>query len=184
MDEQKEYINRKMDEQKKYINRKMDEQKEYINRKLDAQFEDLNRDMKEQIHNFEAKVEGSFGLCEGLDEIGGINMAASSSRGCAEGEETVCDPLGEEQFPDDQQHLISNVEVESEENAREEGCREQETEEVLVEDMEDRGEVDLGGTKECMEQETEEDLVEDVEDKGELDLVDGDDDDRRDFTSD
>ena len=40
--------------------------------------------MKEQIHHFDAKVEGSLGLCEELDEIEGINMAASSSRGCAE----------------------------------------------------------------------------------------------------
>ena len=78
---------------------KMDKQKECINRKLDTQFEDLNRDMKERIHHCDAKVEGSLGLCKELDEIGGINMAASSSQGCVEGEKTVCDPLGEEELP-------------------------------------------------------------------------------------
>ena len=39
-----------------------------------------------------------------------------------------------------------------------------ETEEDLVENVDDREELDLGGTKECMEWETEEDLVEDMED--------------------
>ena len=58
---------------------------------------------------------------------------------------------------------------------------ERKTEEDVVEDVEDKGELDLGGTKECMKRETEEDLVEDVEDKGELELVDGgEDDDLRD----
>ena len=100
MDEHKKYVIRKIDEQsrimderKKYINRKMDEQKEFMNGKLYTQFEELNWDMKEQIQHFDTKVEGSLGLCEVLDEIGGINMAASSSRGCTEGEKTVCDPL-------------------------------------------------------------------------------------------
>ena len=76
-----------------HLSRKMDEHKEYIIRKLDTQFEDLNRDIKERIHHFVAKVEGSLGLCKELDEIGGIDMAASSRRGCAEGEKTVFDPL-------------------------------------------------------------------------------------------
>ena len=100
--------------------RKMDEQKEEINKKFEA----LSREMKEEIHQFDAKVEGSLGPCEqGLNDIGSVSLTASSSQGCVEGE------------------------------------------------------LDLGGTKKRMERETEEDLVEDMEDKGELDLDNGDEDD-------
>ena len=57
--------------------------------------------------------------------------------------ETDFDPLGEEQLPFDQQHPVFRVEVDSEDTEMEEECREWETGENLVEDMEDKGELDL-----------------------------------------
>ena len=77
------------------LSRKVDEYNEEINKKLYTKFEDLNKEMKDQIHRFDAKVEGSLEPCEPrLDEIGGASLPSSMSQGCAEREKTDCDPLG------------------------------------------------------------------------------------------